>query len=295
MSRKGQVPIGPPTMKTLKELLKSSFNKLNSKSYVKNCKWALSLCQSECGDQLDLITPIEIKYAMSRMVDRDLLPSSINAWISTSRAVFEEAKMHGLIQDNPFKLIKGLKGGDSIPSPIIRQQEQDLLQVCKREHDRCLVVMALYGGMRAKEISNFNAAEDIMGNNNIIVRSRNDGATKSGRSRVVSLPGDHHQILVKYCSHTRGKKYPFYNRSGHGVSMRFSQIKQKAGVNCKCHDLRSTCATRLVLAGVAKWVTQLYMGHSTYDTTDRYYTFITGLIRAEKWTVNVTDTGYIEW
>ena len=266
------IPDGPPTIETLTHMLSEVKYELIADSTKRNTSRALKKCQDLVGNRLDLIRPSDIRYAMAQMKKKGLANTTINQWIADCRAAFKDGIMYGLIDNNPFTNVMKLKRIHKPIRVISEDEEAILFKSVLRAKDKCIMALALYGGLRAKEIARLNIRTDIDGND-IIIRSIEHDPTKSGKSRIVTIPGKYLQILNKYCTARlkRHTAHPFYGTGG-GVSRRFYNIKTRAGIKCTLHDLRRTCASRLANdIGLQPWHLMDYMGHSDIKTTQKYY------------------------
>jgi integrase len=273
------IPEGPPTIDTLEDMLQEVKYSLISDKYKRNIQHALDRCRN-IGTRIDRITDADIQYQMSRMRSNGLSNSTINNWYATARAAFQEAVRYGLIDKNPFKGVKKLKKIIQPVNTITADQEQKLLDICTRKKDKCIIILALYGGLRAQEISRLNIRKDL-DDHTVTVRSTQDSQTKSGKSRIVTIPShdqsytdiDPWALIQGYCTVRlkRHTAHPFYS-NGAAVSRRFHVLKKRAAIECTLHDLRRTCATRLANDhNVGPWELMDYMGHAQIETTQKYY------------------------
>ncbi len=108
---------------------------------------------------------------------------------------------------------------------------------------------------------------------------RLDGThTKNGKRRFVPLTEEARQALesrarfrAEFCP---GSPWVFSHKSGariEAVHHGFSSLCKRAGIkDFRIHDLRHTCASWLVSAGVPLRVVQEMLGHSSIQMTERY-------------------------
>lgn len=102
--------------------------------------------------------------------------------------------------------------------------------------------------------------------------------TKSGKRRVVPLSDVAREALQsrarfrdKYCPHS---PWVFSHKNGErlqDVTNGFISACKRAGIsNFRIHDLRHTCASWLVSAGVSLYEVKELLGHSSIEMTERY-------------------------
>lgn len=139
---------------------------------------------------------------------------------------------------------------------------------------RTLFTLALGTGLRAGELTGLRV-RDLQwtpGSEGLRVEG------KGGRWREVPLlPGMAARSLLRRLAQGKpGEAYLFPGR-GEGrltvraVERRFAAVCAAAGVNGAVpHDLRHTCATRLVNRGVDILAVQRLLGHASVQTTQRY-------------------------
>ena len=100
---------------------------------------------------------------------------------------------------------------------------------------------------------------------------------KGGRWREVPLlPGMASRPLLRRLVQGKpGEAFVFPGRAGgrltvRAMEKRFAALCETAGVAAVPHDLRHTCATRLVNRGVDILAVQRLLGHASVQTTQRY-------------------------
>jgi len=265
--QEGRTPDPNATFARLEKTLENYFYPVRSQAYRRNIKKALEQAREYLPARLKHIKPMDIETVMADMIKAGLSASTVNGWYRNCNAAFTVALKYQLIEKNPFKKVRQLKVELRPVREITEGEEDKLLNACTSARDKLMVVFALYGSMRVGEIGRFNLREDIKEDYTLIVR-----ATKTGTWRVVSLPDRYLEELRKYNT-VRKRKYdpvPFYG-NGNSVSGRLSRLIKKAGIKARPHDLRQTCATRLARKGVNAWRLKEYMGHSSINTTERYY------------------------
>ena len=138
---------------------------------------------------------------------------------------------------------------------------------------RTLFMLALDAGLRAGELTSLRVrdVEWAPGSEGLRVLG------KGGRWREVPLlPGMAARPLLRRL--TQGKPGEAFVFPGRGdgpltvraVERRFAALCAEAGIAAVPHDLRHTCATRLVNRGVDILAVQRLLGHSSVQTTQRY-------------------------
>jgi len=151
-------------------------------------------------------------------------------------------------------------------------EEQRLLDSCDG-YLKDIVQIALNTGMRQGEI--FNLKWDwIDFDNNFI--SLPQTHTKSKKERKIPLNQTVRKILMTRKLSSGGTDYVFMsplglNKNIRNVKWSYKTACKKAGIdNLRFHDLRHTCATRLVESGIPLHTVAKLLGHSSVRTTERY-------------------------
>ena len=139
---------------------------------------------------------------------------------------------------------------------------------------RTLFTLALDTGLRAGELTGLRV-RDVQwtpGSEGLRVEG------KGGRWREVPLlPGMAARPLLRRLTQGKtGEAFVFPGRTEglltvRAVERRFTAVCQTAGIApARVHDLRHTCATRLVNRGTDILAVQRLLGHSSVQTTQRY-------------------------
>ncbi len=97
--------------------------------------------------------------------------------------------------------------------------------------------------------------------------------TKSHQDRYVPLSNESVTALRKLQAQTLREGGPFAGMD-HALTYAWAKMRKDTGVECCFHDLRRTCATRLIRAGVPLPTVQRWTGHKTMSTVLRFYTFV---------------------
>ncbi len=195
---------------------------------------------------------------------------------SALRAYWRWAEAQGLTP-GPFPLAAIPHPRVDLPPPrAISQSDEARLVAVIRGLPlswRALFTLALDTGLRGGELTSLRVRdlEWAPGAEGLRVLG------KGGRWREVPLlPGMAcRPLLRRQAAGKPGEAYLFPGRAGgpvtvRAVEKRFAAVCEAAGVAAVPHDLRHTCATRLVNRGTNILAVQRLLGHSSVQTTQRY-------------------------
>jgi len=211
-------------------------------------------------------TKVEFKEAPSRQRSA----TTINRELATLRRMLNIAFREGWILRHPFS------GSDTLISTsdekkrqriLSREEETLLLDACdeNRAHLKPIIICALDTGMRRGEILSLRWADvdlktkriTIRAMNTKTLRSRSVGMTRRLRKELIKLPNRDPRTRVFGITDTIKRSWAKANQIAEIKDLRF-------------HDLRHTCATRLVQAGMPLAEVGRVLGHTNIATTFRY-------------------------
>jgi integrase len=196
--------------------------------------------------------------------------ATVNRELTVLRRMLSIAHREGWILRHPFS------GSDTIISTsdetkrtrvISKAEEELLLDACDETRSRLrpIIICALDTGMRRGEILSLRWRDVDLETRRINIQAMN---TKTLRSRSVPITA---RLLAEF------EKLPQRDPSARvfgvtdTVKRSWATAKRIAGItDLKFHDLRHTCATRLVQGGLPLAEVSRVLGHTNISTTFRY-------------------------
>jgi integrase len=199
--------------------------------------------------------------------------ATVNRELSLLRRILNVAARNGWILRNPFYGSTSLiRPGDEIPRECIisKVEEERLLSACTglRAHLRPIIICALDSGMRRGEIFKLLWSDVNFDSRIITVRAFN---TKTMRERQV--PMTERLVCELESLYQLSTKEPSALCFGiyDNVKKSFASARKASGLpNVRFHDLRHTCATRLIAGGMPLPEVGRILGHTQVNTTYRY-------------------------
>ena len=225
-------------------------------------RWMLKNAKVSClGD----ITPkLWFAYVDTRLKS-GIRPTTLNTTLRALRTFLKNSYESGQATCERMLKVRPLKTGEFLPRDISEAELNELLKHANT-HDQAWILLMAHSGLRTCEIRALQWQNiDLNGR---MVRIEE---SKGLRSRVVFMNIPTLKALKKLPKTTR---YVFvYN--GQPLSSRYCQsrlttIGKKSGVKVTPHQLRRTCATMLLNAGLSIFGVQSILGHKYVDTTLRY-------------------------
>lgn len=254
-----------------KEYLEHAEAALTNSSY-KRAKGILEGCilPSLGGLVLQRVTPGDVqRYSDSRLKAK-AAPATVCRELITLSALFTEARKREIVDRNPVSLITKPTVNNTIIRYLDANEERELLARLPEPHHTAVIV-AINSGLREGEQINLTWADVRLDERLLIVRN-----TKSHRDRAVPMNQTLYEALKSIDRHIRSP-YVFTNPE---TGTKFDRFNQKypwrkaledAGVRSfRWHDLRHTCASRMVQAGVPLTAVKEILGHASIATTQRY-------------------------
>lgn len=196
--------------------------------------------------------------------------ATVNRELTVLKRMLNIALREGWIVRNPFS------GSDTIISSsdehkrtrvLSRDEEELLLDACDENRTalKAIIVCALDTGMRRGEIFSLRWRDVDTANRRINIQAMN---TKTLRSRSVAISV---RLLteLEVLPH-RGSHMRVFGITD-TVKRSWATAKRVAGIaDLRFHDLRHTCATRLVQGGLPIAEVSRILGHTSIVTTFRY-------------------------
>lgn len=213
-----------------------------------------------------LDTKVKFKTAPSRQ--RSI--ATVNRELAVLRRMFSIAFREGWILRHPFS------GSDVLISTsdetrrdrvLSLAEEELLLEACdgRREHLRPVIICALDTGMRRGEILSLRWRDIDLKNRRINIQATN---TKTLRARSVPITPRLFSELENLPQRDPATRVFGITDT---VKRSWATAKAIAGISdLKFHDLRHTCATRLVQGGLPIAEVSRILGHTSIVTTFRY-------------------------
>jgi integrase len=97
------------------------------------------------------------------------------------------------------------------------------------------------------------------------------GTTKSGKARTIGLASALRMQLLQHRQRD-GLVFPSIKNPArpYAFNARWVALREAAGVDCRFHDMRHTCASLIVNSGVPIHIAKVILGHSSVVVTERY-------------------------
>jgi integrase len=193
-------------------------------------------------------------------------PTSLNTTLRIVQSFLRYLKINGIPICETMLEVHPLKTGESLPRDLTMSQVKKLLQTVTPPMDRAWILLMLHCGLRTCEVRSLRwSAVDLLAKT---IRIRE---SKGLRSRMVFLNPQTVQALNNL---PKNSEYVFTYRS-QPLSRRYCQSRlttmgRQCGVHVIPHQLRHTCATMLLNAGMSIFGVQKILGHKYVETTLRY-------------------------
>lgn len=233
------------------------------------------------------ISAVEVAEYVSARRGKKAADKTIRNEIGTLRGILKHYKLWAALKDDGVRLPTGQDSEAGMA--LTRQQEAELIQACAASRSRSLlpaVTLALSTGLRHDELRLLRWKQIDFENESLHVgRSKTD----AGAGRPVHLNKRAIVALKEWAAQFPKRKASHYvfpsERIGFSGDEEIPQVfdtdptkaisswktawisaKEKAGVECRFHDLRHTAVTRLLEAGQPFAVVAEIMGWSAATT-----------------------------
>ncbi len=236
---------------------------------------------------VDWITPERVDFAKARLkktksrYGRNYSAGTINRGLQYLRAALNLAKSRGWMQENPVSIAGKLVEPEQPRTRILKRDEEtrlrtELLQHDEKLHDylRPFIMFLLTTGLRRAEAQSLKRSDLDLAKRCLVVRGSN---SKTGTQRTVWLTAEILDILEAWIVRAPGSIWVFpspINNAAHIIEpkRKWDAMRTTAGITDVClHDLRRTCGSRWLDAGLTMFDVSRLLGHRDIETTQRHY------------------------
>lgn len=181
---------------------------------------------------------------------------TINRSLGALKKALALAWDQGLTPENYGLRVKRLAEHNARDTTMTHDQVEKLTAHAS-EQVRAAIWLALYTGCRRGEILKLRPAD--IGPDTILIRA---GNTKTLKTRTVPIVGPARRWL----------EYVPLQITFEGLKTGFRRAREAAGMpEVTFHDLRRSCGTLMIQAGVDLYVVSAILGHSTVTVTQKHY------------------------
>lgn len=181
---------------------------------------------------------------------------TINRSLGALKKALALAWDQGLTPENYGLRVKRLAEHNARDTTMTHDQVEKLTAHAS-EQVRAAIWLALYTGCRRGEILKLRPAD--IGPDTILIRA---GNTKTLKTRTVPIVGPARRWL----------EYVPLQITFEGLKTGFRRAREASGMpEVTFHDLRRSCGTLMIQAGVDLYVVSAILGHSTVTVTQKHY------------------------
>nr|WP_319396331.1 tyrosine-type recombinase/integrase [uncultured Desulfobacter sp.] len=265
--------------------------KINKRSWENDeYRWRVHVAPVLKNCPMDQITPLDIEGVLGRMqghnnkMKRPYAPQTVkHVYILLTRVYNWAIRREVYTGQNPCTKVSPPKFDNRISKPLKRSDMERLLDVLdnwENQRGAFVVKFALYTGKRRGEILSLRWDDIDFEHRLMTFRATN---TKSGKGQTLPIGAKAFEVISdarrnKFCDYVfPSQKGPY--KPG-GFSSVWKNIRTRAGVTIRFHDLRHTYASYLASSGkVDIYTLKELLGHSTLEMTQRYAHLINGALR----------------
>ena len=224
--------------------------------------------------QLKKITLMSIEEWQTERLAKNK-PATVNRLLATLKHMFTKAEEWDMASEDVIKRVRKVK---LLPenNKRLRYLSKDecyaLIDACDSSsvlHLKPIVITAIHTGMRKEELLSLEWKKHVDLENNLILLDK----TKSGKRREIPINRTLKKTLLSLIININSP-YVFTDIEGR----RFKDVKKSFKTACakadikdfRFHDLRGTCCSHLVMAGVDLVTVKELMGHQSLAMVLRY-------------------------
>lgn len=213
----------------------------------------------------DLTPKVWFAYVQER-TKAGIKPSSLNTEMKVIQSLLRFAKENDIPVCETMLEFRPLKTGEALPKDLSMSQVKALLDATHNGTEKAWILLMLHCGLRTCEVRALRWEDVDLQKRVIYIRE-----SKGLQSRVVflsqpvkeileELPQNHELVFTYHCK-------PLSRRY---CQSRLRTIGKQIGFHVSPHQLRHTCATMLLNAGMSVLGVQKLLGHKYVETTLRY-------------------------
>lgn len=251
------------------------------------------------GDKLlTQITPIALQKLYAELLARPLAPRTVRYCHTVMHNALGQAVKWRMLETNPAAYVDLPKKKHREMHALTEAEAQRFLAAASVEEDYALFALLLTTGLRPSEAfglkwNDYDPRTSVLSVSRVVTRPSSGAwrfeSPKTAKSRrSFEVPGGLSLILEEHRAKPRNNPHGFIFPNAEGeplhiqnVSSRvFKRILKRAGLSTtfRLYDLRHSCATLLLLAGVHPKVVSDRLGHSSIsETMDTYSHVIPGM------------------
>ncbi|MCY4430785.1 MAG: tyrosine-type recombinase/integrase, partial [Rhodospirillales bacterium] len=215
------------------------------------------------------ISEIDVAALRSWRASWGIKPATHQLRLAQLKRLFGFAVNEGWIAESPAEPLKAPKNDAAPTMPLAREEIRAMFAAAGgATRERALLMLMRYSGLAIRDASTLRC--DALDGAELTMRR-----AKSGELVMCTLPA---QVADELESCGRDRPHFFWTGSFKSGTVanywrqRLAQIADKAGVqDFRTHRLRDTFAVELLLADVSIEDVSVLLGHSSVQTTERYY------------------------
>ena len=239
------------------------------KIYDYSFKWLIQIV----GDMnLEELTGLHWEqYRRKRL--SEISPMTVNIELRSLRAAMYRAMDWKLILSNPFTRQKLCLVPEQPPTFFSVEDFEKLITAITDDWFKRITIFSVLTGLRRSEITNLQYSDINFTQKTLIVQSKADFKTKSGRRRVIAVGDTAMQILDVACQSEYIFMYKDKKISPALLTKKFKKAVKRSKLKDQrlhFHSLRHTFASWLAQKGTSIYEIQKLLGHSDIKTTQIY-------------------------
>ncbi len=217
----------------------------------------------------DLTPKAWFAYVEARLRE-SIQPSTLNTNLRILRSFLHYLQGEGHIICERMLEVRPLKTGQPLPHDLPIKQVKSLLNTIQSDMDRAWFLLMLHSGLRTCEVCGLRVSDVDLPQHSVRLRE-----TKNQRERVVYLSPPTVTAIQAYLVNRDNSSECLFTRHHKPLSNRYCQSRLKTlgkrvNVQVTPHQLRHTCATLLLNAGMSIFALQALLGHRHVETTLNY-------------------------